>query len=514
MATYVQRSNNRFILLLGTVAALIAALAVLLVATARAAPAGKTPSDGDINEAVESRLFRDPAVPQRDIEISTRQGVVTLSGWVPSLLARDHAQKLAETVRGVRSIVNTLDVRPRTSRTDEQVRRDVSQALLYDAATDAYEVKVSVEKGVAFLRGKVSSFAERELAERVSRGVSGVSDVKNELSVEVKKTRADPEIRAEIEARHRWDAYIDHGLIATTVAEGNVALTGHVGSSAERTRAYVDAWVAGVKSVDVSNLRVEPWAKKSDQRSSKSYNVKDEQIQHAVSTALLHDPRVNSFGLSVSVRDKAVTLRGLVDNLQAQRAAVQDARATVGVTRVLDRIRVKASNVRDDESAKRIRAAFERDPYVERFEILVHVEDGTAYLNGTVDSFYEKHRAEQLAATATGIGSVRNRLVVYDDRLPLVWEPRIFDYNPYDYNWYQMRPYASAMDQEVERNITDELFWSPFVDADQVKVQVTSGVATLQGSVDSHAEMRAAVANAYEGGAVRVTNKLNVLGAK
>jgi osmotically-inducible protein OsmY len=54
------------------------------------------------------------------------------------------------------------------------------------------------------------------------------------------------------------------------------------------------------------------------------------------------------------------------------------------------------------------------------------------------------------------------------------------------------------------------LFWSPFVDSDDVTVSVEAGVATLTGSVDSLGEYNAARENAFEGGAITVINKLEL----
>jgi osmotically-inducible protein OsmY len=44
------------------------------------------------------------------------------------------------------------------------------------------------------------------------------------------------------------------------------------------------------------------------------------------------------------------------------------------------------------------------------------------------------------------------------------------------------------------------LWWSPFVDSDDVNVTVDDGVVTLTGAVDSWSEYNAAANNAYEGG--------------
>lgn len=59
-------------------------------------------------------------------------------------------------------------------------------------------------------------------------------------------------------------------------------------------------------------------------------------------------------------------------------------------------------------------------------------------------------------------------------------------------------------------DIEDELFWSPFVDADEVEVSVEDGVATLTGQVDSWTKRNVASGHALEGGALRVVNRLEV----
>jgi osmotically-inducible protein OsmY len=46
---------------------------------------------------------------------------------------------------------------------------------------------------------------------------------------------------------------------------------------------------------------------------------------------------------------------------------------------------------------------------------------------------------------------------------------------------------------------------------DEVEVKVENGVATLTGSVESRRERGAAVANAYQGGAVSVDDQLELL---
>jgi hypothetical protein len=55
-----------------------------------------------ITLAVETALVNESGVPAHLIDVNTRDGVVTLSGWVDNLLAKERAGEIAESIKGVR----------------------------------------------------------------------------------------------------------------------------------------------------------------------------------------------------------------------------------------------------------------------------------------------------------------------------------------------------------------------------------------------------------------------------
>ncbi|MCF8130401.1 MAG: BON domain-containing protein [Deltaproteobacteria bacterium] len=196
--------------------------------------------------------------------------------------------------------------------------------------------------------------------------------------------------------------------------------------------------------------------------------------------------------------------------LRAKRAAARQARGVVGVWSVNNRIKVRPGTPSDITIKGRLSDALRWDPYVERYEINVSVVDGTVYLTGNVDTQFEKARADDLASRHVGVRAVKNYLTVNEPN-GMSDDPYVEDWSIYDFYWYENRKTTTAKnDWEIKKSIQDELFWSPFVDADQVKVQVEDGTAILTGTVDTWAERRASTENALEGGAVSVTNELAV----
>ena len=365
----------------------------------------------------------------------------------------------------------------------------------------------------ATLSGQVDSRPEKMLAGKMAKGVKGVIAVHNDIEVRETQDRSDPAILADIEQTLKWDVLVDDGLIDVRVKDGTVILTGTVGSAAEKNLAISDAWVSGVKSVDAEGLAVNRWSRDDDLRGDKYIVKSDIDIRKAVERALLHDPRVSAANVVTEVRAGLVTLRGAVESLEAKRGAVRDAENTVGVLRVRNRLKVKPlDEITDREIEDKIRKAVIRDTWLSAFEIDVKVNDKIAYLDGSVNTYFEKAQVDRLASSVRGVREVINNLNVYHKYSSYSFDPYVDDYDISGYDWYDFRPksYFSKLDGEIEVEIRNEFFWSPFVDGDTITVSVENGIATLTGSVDTKSDRSMAEANAYEGGAFRVINKIEV----
>jgi len=471
---------------------------------------GATPmlTDASISDAVEDELLLDPNIRAHLIDVTTNEGIVTLSGSVDNILAKRRARRIAEMVKGVRAVVNTITVLPPILRSDNEIKEDVELALMIDPATDAYEIDVGVKDNVVTLSGTVDSWKERELCATVAMGVKGVKDLNNEIAYKYQDSRPDAEIKQDIAEAMRWDVLVDHALIDVVVKNGNVQLSGTVGSLAEKMRAIGDAYVANVKSVDAQDLEVRLWARDPQLRGDKYQDVSDSDIRKAVNDALLYDPRVASFEITPEVIGGVVTLRGLVDNLKAKRAAEQTTNNTVGVLRVVNRLKVRPLQPYSDSNLESIiERAFVRDPIVESFQITVDVRNGVVDLYGSVGTVFEKDQAEDIASRVNGVITVNNYIVVsaIADRYLNEWR----------YGRDVGHPYGPPVrrlqtDADIKEEIEDEFFWSPFVNGDTIDVSVKSGTATLTGTVGSWTEYNAASDNAYEGGAAVVDNQLKV----
>ena len=91
-----------------TVATLVVALAVIAVGCATFDPR----EDTRIEAEVKARLVAEKDANLTRLGVHSSEGAVYLSGTVVSVEQKAQAQALAKTVRGVRRVVNTLEVRP------------------------------------------------------------------------------------------------------------------------------------------------------------------------------------------------------------------------------------------------------------------------------------------------------------------------------------------------------------------------------------------------------------------
>jgi len=495
----------------------------------------KALTDSAITSAVEGGFKLDKGILPNDVDVSTSEGIVTLSGSVDNLLAKERAVMAANSIKGVRGVIDTISVTP-VSRSDEALLKDIQTALKQDPATESYKTTVAVKDAVVTLTGSVGSYAEKQLATRIASGIKGVTEITNQLTINYLAQRTDAEIAADVKARLQWDIWINGGTIKSTVKDGGVVLTGTIGSGISKSRAFDDAWVNGTVYVDDSGLKVDPLANGYAGKRSDSDSTSDGDIQKAVQASLHLDPRVSAFSPNVTVEGGMVILGGSVGNLKAKAAAAQDAKNVMGVAQVDNMLKVRPQQASTDkEMQAQLKAALLWDPWLDSSTIDVGVNHRIAYLSGGVESSLQKAEAQDVASRIKGVVEVRNHLKVepeyyaysdYDNDYDNGYYSPYYDYGYFDdygyYGWpyyYNEPSYYSSerfgpqpykTDAQIKKNIEDRFFWSPFVDRDDVKVTVDGAVATLTGTVNTWIGYNEADKDARKGGATAVLNRITV----
>jgi osmotically-inducible protein OsmY len=212
-----------------------------MVFLAQAAAATPPINDGEIRSAIQRYLAAETAVPAEDVEIHVNDGVVMLSGSTDNLLQKNRMTRIAESIRGVRAVIDNTRVVPALHE-DDAIARDVRTASgAQSASLKIGEITVAVEKGIVTLRGTVDSWVRSRLAERRAMSVRGATKIVNRIAVIPKRHRDNKTIQMDVMKRLQADLYVDASGIDVAVTDGRVHLEGSVRTAAEKRRAAENA---------------------------------------------------------------------------------------------------------------------------------------------------------------------------------------------------------------------------------------------------------------------------------
>lgn len=462
----------------------------------------------ELSRAVERELHADPILQDTDLYAISRAGEVTLGGTVERLLWQRRAERVAETVRGVHTVVNRITVHPPVHVPDNELTERV-QSLLANSPVlhNANGLQVTVQGGKAWLRGEVTSFASKIWADDLVASLPGVRLVHNELTIATERPLTEAALAEVVRRAIAFDALLADAHITVNVIGNRVQLSGTVRSAAERRRAHLRAANAGAAEVDVSRLEVS-----HVQRWASRHTPTDEAIAQAVQEALAADPLLQTHTFAVSVQEGRVDLGGTLPTLLDKQMAMHVVQQVRGVRHVHDHLTTRANVAELRVLERRAREALRADPLVGDQPITVKVKKQVAVLTGSVALPWQRQYAEALVASVAGIGEVHNELrslqptPYYKDK-PYAGAPHFFTLNS---RHASPASAAAVHDEALVEAVRAQLQWSPFLNATDVRVSAHRGVVTLTGKVSTPFQATMATQEALEGGAIQVKNLLAV----
>jgi osmotically-inducible protein OsmY len=206
-------------------------------------------TDAVIRDNVMAELEFDPSITHTAIGVTVSNGVVTLSGHVPSYAQKVAAERATQRVKGVRAVAQDLEVRLpfQVKHDDEEIASRAASILSWSVGRIA-QLKAVVENGWVTLSGRTDWQYQRKDAERAVRALAGVQGVSNNIIVQ---PRLQPsEIKTRIAEALRRNAEFESEAIKIVVEGSRVTLSGKVKAWYERKIAEDAAWAApGVSEV-------------------------------------------------------------------------------------------------------------------------------------------------------------------------------------------------------------------------------------------------------------------------
>jgi osmotically-inducible protein OsmY len=217
--------------------------------------------------------------------------------------------------------------------------------------------------------------------------------------------------------------------------------------------------------------------------------LSDEEIKKRIVDDLYWDSSIDASKVEVTVDNGWVTLNGTVPSYSAR------ARASDAACRIMDVIEIENNlEVRypsealiptDADIEQTVLYSLAADPDMDDTDIRVSVGAGLVTLEGSVDAYWKKSQAGQIACRARGVCDIANKLAVV--------------------------PTRSIADQLIADDVQAAMERNSRVNMEDVTIEVEDGIVTLTGRVQNWSARRAAVGAAeFTDGVVAVIDRIAI----
>jgi len=187
----------------------------------------------------------------------------------------------------------------------------------------------------------------------------------------------------------------------------------------------------------------------------------NEETKRRIMEHLKWDSRVDETKIQVSIDDETVYLDGTVPTWISKQTAQNDTLEIAGVKNVKNNLKIlypdNLNTFNDTELRENLRNLFSWDQGLSKDNIVITVENGTAVLEGAVDAYWKKTRAEELAFDIGGIVTVNNFLTVV--------------------------PTRDILDEMIAQDIVNALNRIFSINAENIDVKAANGRVVLSGIV-------------------------------
>ena len=218
-------------------------------------------------------------------------------------------------------------------KTNQDLQKDVQDALKWEPLLNAAEIGVTVKDGVITLTGTVDSYAKKLEAEDAAKNVAGVKVVAEEIVIKYGNTgsRTDTEIATEILNAWKWNWEVPADKIKAKVEHGWVTLDGELEWNYQRVAAKTAIKnIAGVLGVN-NNIKIK----------SETHDLIEKQD---IEFALQRNSSIDDLDIHVDVAGNNVTLKGSVNSYYAKDEAEQIAWNAPGVWTVDNELVIEYDN--------------------------------------------------------------------------------------------------------------------------------------------------------------------------
>ncbi len=213
----------------------------------------------------------------------------------------------------------------------KELEKIVRDRLTWDDRIDESQIDVSIKDDIATLKGCVSSYPDKVLAEIEIQMVPGIKSVVNDIEVKFLgsyELPSDQDVKEAMFCLLDANSEIDSNDVQVSINNGNVVLEGTVNSywKSEKIRKMASQ-ISGVVSVS-NKISVAP-----------DVEISDEDIANLIITSMQNSVYVDAYKVDVKVKDGIVTLSGTLSSMSEYDAVKNIVKFTKGVIDVKNNLK-------------------------------------------------------------------------------------------------------------------------------------------------------------------------------
>ncbi len=205
----------------------------------------------------------------------------------------------------------------------KKLEKMVRDRLTWDDRIDESQIEVFIKDDIATLKGCVSTYPEKVLAEIETQMVPEIKSVVNDIEVKFPgsyEMPSDQDVKEAMFCLLDANSEIDSNDVKVSIYNGNVVLEGTVNSfwKSDKIRKMASQ-ISSVVSV-LNKISVVP-----------DEEISDEDIANLIITSMQNSVHVDTYKVDVKVKDGIVTLSGTVSSMSEYDAVKNIVKFTKGV---------------------------------------------------------------------------------------------------------------------------------------------------------------------------------------
>lgn len=213
-------------------------------------------TDFEIKNDVINELTFEPSINAVSIGVAVKEGIVTLSGSVPSYHEKFAAEKAVKRVKGVKAVVEDIQVNLEKSsrRRDEEIAEAALRNLEWFTTIPEERIILKVQDGWISLEGTVDWNYQKEAAQAAVKDLIGIKGISNSIKVKAEQKKGN--LKDKIKETFLRSTLLEPKIIDIRIVGQKVILSGNVYSWSEKELAEILTWNFSEVSEIENNIEV------------------------------------------------------------------------------------------------------------------------------------------------------------------------------------------------------------------------------------------------------------------